>query len=164
MKKLKMKKLVSSTILSLTLVISSINIMFANDINGQENEKQITSSSSNTVTGSSGNTLTRVRTANYLVVGTDRAPEKIYTSDTIWSQPVGYASYRVHIVNTRNEILTVTSRQANGTRTSYECKANDSITLLHNGATSGQHKLSFTTSSGTVSGTVAVRVSDTPLS
>lgn len=101
--------------------------------------------------------------ANHLVVNS----ESIGNSGTSWDQPKNYNAYRVWVQNDMNESMEVTIRYSTGWFSSeihtmtVSAKKGKSLTV--NNAKSGQHAISFTTSSGYVSGTMSVRVSDEDL-
>ncbi len=82
-----------------------------------------------------------------------------------WQQPDGYIAYRVWVDNTTSETMTVTVTSAGGTFTET-VPANSSKTILtvNNAWENETHSIDFQTRSGTVSGTVRVRVSDTVFS
>lgn len=101
--------------------------------------------------------------ANHLVVDS----ESIGNSGTSWDQPKNYNAYRVWVKNDTNESMTITIRYSTGWFSSethtMTIPAKKGKSLKVNNAKSGQHTISFTTSSGYVSGTVSVRVSDDDL-
>lgn len=81
-----------------------------------------------------------------------------------WYQEKGYTSYRVWVENTTQYKMTVTITEPSGTTRSFTVDAGKNKTYPVNGASSGAHKLSFSTGGHEVSGTVRVRVSDVALS
>ena len=101
--------------------------------------------------------------ANHLTIDS----ESIGNSGTSWYQPKNYNAYRVWVKNDTNESMKVTIRYSTGWFSSethtMTVPANKCKTLTVNNAKSGKHTISFTTSSGYVSETVSVRVSDEDL-
>ncbi|WP_152970658.1 hypothetical protein [Bacillus sp. FJAT-28004] len=94
---------------------------------------------------------------NYVVLD-----QNVSTGGHSWTQPSGYSSYRLYATNTRNEKMQITVSYGSNSY-SYDIAANKSITIVVNNAVSGNHDIDFTTPSGSVSGKVTVRVSDTEL-
>jgi hypothetical protein len=82
-----------------------------------------------------------------------------------WNQPVGYSSYRVWVHNTSDAPMTVTVKYNNGMHSHKATLApgEKRVVVKTNGAVVGEHIINFTTNTGTVSGIVRVRVSDTTL-
>ncbi len=81
-----------------------------------------------------------------------------------WYQSKRYTAYRVWVDNTTTQrmTVTVTSNSASDRHTFY-VPANSNKTYTVNNAVSGTHTITFATASGTLSGTVRVRVSEEPL-
>lgn len=85
------------------------------------------------------------------------------TDDGIsWRQPYGYNAFRVWVSNTTNKAMTVKISSTWGYSKTVSVPANSSKTVVtENDAHSlVTYKVNFTTSIGTVSGKVSVRVSD----
>lgn len=158
-----MKKI--TLILSLLLVLFSISFIFAS-----ANQKPIEGVVIETNEDDADVSIEEVAIETREDDSDDRVPrdsylaisdESIGSSGRRWDQPEGYNAYRIHVTNNRNEKLTVTVSYDNGNkRWSFEVPANDSRTRTVNNAWSGRHNVSFTTSSGALSGTISVRVSD----
>ena len=88
----------------------------------------------------------------------------ISTTSNLWDQSSGFAYARVYVKNDRNGKLKLTLRSPAGKVYAEEdIAANGSITLLVSNASTGAHKASFSSPSGSISGTITVRVSDLPL-
>lgn len=97
--------------------------------------------------------------------------ECIGTSGRYWDQFENYNAYRVYVNNTGSEELKVTISYGNNKSHNkshnksyvFYVKANSGHTVTVNNAVSGSHEMDFITSSGLVSGTVSVRISDSDL-
>jgi hypothetical protein len=89
----------------------------------------------------------------------------ITKSGASWYQSSKYVAYRVWVNNTTDEQMTVTitSSSSKDTHTFYVPKQS-SKTYTVNTAVSGTHTLTFKVPTGTLSGTVRVRMSDEAIS
>lgn len=89
--------------------------------------------------------------------------EPISNYDIYWYQQEGYPSYRLWVDNTTGALMTVTITKPSGQTKNVYITAGNNTTYTDNDAKSGFYKLSFHTYAATLSGTVRVRVSTTPL-
>ena len=80
-----------------------------------------------------------------------------------WEQDKGYPSYRVWVENTTNRQMRVTISEPSGQKEIFYVPAGGNKTHTVNDAMSGFYRIDFVTSSGVLSGTVRVRVSETLL-
>lgn len=138
----KMKRF-TATLLSLCMLFSTLCMCFATD--AREPEIPVECSSQ------------IMPRASYQIIDEDITQRGI-----TWQQPDGYIAYRVWVQNTTGETMTVTVTSDGGTFTET-VPANSSKTILtvNNAWENEVHSIDFQTRSGTVSGTVRVRVSDT---
>lgn len=80
-----------------------------------------------------------------------------------WEQDKGYPSYRIWVENTTDQQMRVTIAEPSGRKVIFYVSAGGNRTYTMNNATDGIHRVSFFTITGELSGTVRVRVSETPL-
>lgn len=88
---------------------------------------------------------------------------KITAAGTFWIQPGGYHSYRIWVDNTTNRTMTVTITSTFEPTHSFTVGSKSNKSYVVNDASYGKHKVVFSTSNNVLSGTVRVRVSETPL-
>ncbi len=82
----------------------------------------------------------------------------ITSSGRTWRLVDGDRAYVITVSNTTNQQMKVTV--TGGSPTTFYVPANSSRSVTKNNAASGTYRVSFSTSSGAVSGTFSVRVSD----
>ncbi len=75
----------------------------------------------------------------------------------------GYHSYRIWVDNTTNRTMTVTITSTFEPTHSFTVGSKSNKSYVVNDASYGKHKVVFSTSNNVLSGTVRVRVSETPL-
>lgn len=93
---------------------------------------------------------------NYKVID-----QEITSNGASWSQPFNYSSYRIWIRNDTNETMTII-HESGLVHREYSVPANTGkvVEVVNDAVPFASHKLDFATSSGIVSGWVAVRVAD----
>ena len=100
--------------------------------------------------------------ANYIILD-----QSISSYGASWNQPGDCNAYRIWVENTTNEkmVVTVTYKKGLWGTGSHimTVSANSNNQFTVNNAVKGLHDVDFTTSSGLVSGTIRVRVSDQDL-
>lgn len=97
---------------------------------------------------------------SYVIVDND-----VSKDGASWTQPRGYSSYRVWVENTTNYQMKVTIQSSSSEDSHiFYVSANDDKTYVVNDAVSGAHTITFSTSTGVLSGTVRVRVANVVLS
>ena len=96
--------------------------------------------------------------ANYVQLDT-----KITAAGASWTQPWGYSSYRIWVDNTTNRTMTVTITSTFEPAHSFTVGSLSNKSYVVNDASYGKHKVVSSTSNDMLSGTVRVRVSETPL-
>lgn len=150
--------LTKKSLLVLALVVTLIFATTVDVLASDTSTKLYTSSIKEVVTVQDGIVDDNVTRNNYLVIDN----ENIYTSGKYWDQPSGYASYRIFVSNTKNETMKVTVSYGSLSY-DFNVSANGTNTITVNNAQAVRHYVSFSTNSGAVSGTISVRVSNTPL-
>lgn len=85
----------------------------------------------------------------------------VRNSGVMWEHTAPYVHARVYVNNTTSETMKVSIMENGTLYDSYEVAPNGDCIKVYNDLPVGAIKIDFITGSGTVSGSVAVRVSDT---
>ena len=96
--------------------------------------------------------------ANFLALDTN-----IANRPSGWVQMEDFIAYRIWIDNTTDALMTVTITSPSGQTKNLYITSGSNKTYTNNSAEEGTYRLSFHTYASTLSGTVRVRVSTTPL-